>query len=317
MLGHGKVNDLMSPFPISVVIPIYQCAERLPEHVECLSRLRNEVHEFIWVITESFDGSHQLAREAAKELGGKVLELPRGLYQAWNAGIVATTGEFIYISTVGDTIQTEGLATLRRTLEETGGDMIFSPPVIHPPSRKNIKETRHWPLFRFASVLAPFAGRKIPLKMAVLMQILAGASGLTGSAASCLFRASFLKSRPFPTDHHHYGDTAWFYQNLAQMNLVYFPQGVARFFIHDPEIRRTVDKRQIYSLMGHLGSFLPLKEKDLVLKLIRACNRVDSFRDSPHRIPWWILPEAWLSRSEKRQIEAQLIDDLSDLSSSG
>jgi hypothetical protein len=267
------------------------------------------VHELIWVITESPDGSHQLAREAAKELGGKVLELPRGLYQAWNAGIVATTGEFIYISTVGDTIQTEGLATLRRTLEETGGDMIFSPPVIHPPSRKNIKETRHWPLFRFASVLAPFAGRKIPLKMAVLMQILAGASGLTGSAASCLFRASFLKSRPFPTNHHHYGDTAWLYHNLAQMDLIYFPHGVARFFMHDSEIRRTIDKRQVYLLMSYLSAYLPFGEKTLISNWIRLLEKIDDFRDSNSKIPWWLFPKAWQLLKKRNSLEFQLIQN--------
>jgi len=56
----------VNPSSISVIIPVYQCAERLPEHIDCLRRLRPMVHEFIWAITESPDRSHEIAREAAK-----------------------------------------------------------------------------------------------------------------------------------------------------------------------------------------------------------------------------------------------------------
>jgi glycosyltransferase involved in cell wall biosynthesis len=297
--------------PISVVIPVYHCAERLPEHIESLRGLRDQVHEFIWVITESPDGSHQLARGAAKELGGKVLEVPRGLYQAWNAGIGATTGEFIYISTVGDTIQTEGLATLRRTLEETGADMVFSPPIIHPPSRKNIKNMRHWPLFRFASVLASFTGRKIPRKAAVLMQILAGASGLTGSAASCLFRASALKSRPFPTNHHHYGDTAWLYENLPEISLGYCPKPLARFVIHSTDIVRVVDKGRIYDLIIALARVLPSFEQSVVKDLIQANIQINAIRDPHPRLGWWIIPKAWQLRMHRDICKGILLRSLS------
>jgi hypothetical protein len=48
----------------------------------------------------------------------------------------------------------------------------------------------------------------LPKEKAFLIQILSGASGLLGSCASCLFRTSFQQSRLFPTEYHHYGDTA-------------------------------------------------------------------------------------------------------------
>lgn len=297
----------MSPISISVVIPVYQCAERLPAHIDCLRILKPMVHELIWVISKSPDGSHQLAQAAAKELGGQILEVPRGLYQAWNVGIGASTGEFIYISTVGDTIQTEGLTTLRRTLEETGADMVFSPPIIHPPSRKNIKKTRHWPLFRFTSVLAPFTGRKIPREVAVLMQILAGASGLTGSAASSLFRASVLKSRPFPTDHHHYGDTAWLYENLPEISLGYCPKPLARFVIHSTDVVRVVDKGRIYDLMATLARVLSSFEQSCVRGLIHANTRIDAIRDPHPRLGWWIYPRAWYFRMTREACRNKLL----------
>jgi hypothetical protein len=77
---------------------------------------------------------------------------------------------------------------------------------------------------------------------AFLLQILSGASGLLGSCATCLFRASLLKDRPFPPDYHHYGDTAWTYQNLSESILAFYLDPVAQFKIHEREAPRIVDK---------------------------------------------------------------------------
>ena len=296
---------------VSVVIPVYQCAERLPAHIDCLRMLSPMVHELIWVITESPDGSHQIAREAAKKLGGQVLDVPRGLYQAWNAGIGATTGDFIYISTVGDTIETEGLATLHRTLEETGADLVFSTPLIYPPSPKNRKNTRHWPVFRFASLLDSFAGRKIPGRVASLVQVLAGASGLTGSAASCLFRASVLKSRPFPINHHHYGDTAWLFQYLPEISLAYCPLPLARFVIHGTEIRRVVNKKSIYNMILFLAERFPEPEQKLIRDLVESSRKLDALRDPHPRFGWWWMPSSWKARWKRNAAQRSLLKGVS------
>ena len=142
----------MNVSSISVIIPVYQSAERLPVHIESLRRLRPIVHEFIWVITDSPDRSHEIAREAANELGGQILEVPRGLYQAWNAGIARASGEFIYISTIGDTITPQGLSALFHCLQKAEADVVFSPPAIFPVTKSNLKRSHHWPVFRFAPI---------------------------------------------------------------------------------------------------------------------------------------------------------------------
>ena len=133
----------MSSSSISVVIPVYQSAERLPEHIESLRRLRPMIHEFFWVITKSPDGSHEIVRKAAKELGGQILEVPRGLYQAWNSGIARATGDFVYISTIGDTITPQGLSALFHCLQKAAADVVFSPPAIFPVTKSNLKRSRH------------------------------------------------------------------------------------------------------------------------------------------------------------------------------
>ena len=286
----------MNPSSISVIIPVYQSAERLPEHIECLRRLLPMVHEFIWVITESPDGSHEVAREAARELGGQVLEVPRGLYQAWNSGISLASGDFIYISTIGDTITPEGLNALWHCLRKTAADVVFSPPIISPATGTNVKRSRHWPVFTFREFLNRFAETRIPTEKAILLQILSGASGLLGSCASCLFRALILKSRPFPTDHHHYGDTAWTYQNLSEAILAFHPEAVAQFQIHDAETPRLVDKNQIYSLIDQLGIHLPLSLTHIVHSYTLASFHIDRIRDPHPKFGWWWMPAAWKAR---------------------
>ena len=293
-----------------MVIPVYQSAERLPGHIESLRRLLPMVHEFIWVITESPDGSHEIAREAARELGGQVLEVPRGLYQAWNSGISLASGDFIYISTIGDTITPEGLNALWHCLRKTAADVVFSPPIISPATGTNLKRSLHWPVFAFSKFLNRLAETRIPTEKAILLQILSGASGLLGSCASCLFRASFLKSRPFPTKYHHYGDTAWTYQNLSEAIVAFHPDRVAHFQIHDSEAPRTVDKNQIYSLINQLAIHLPLPLTQTIHTYTLSSFPIDRIRDPHPKFGWWWLPDAWNARWNRNKMKKALLQAL-------
>jgi hypothetical protein len=268
------------------------------------------VHEFIWVITISQDGSHEIAREAARELGGQILEVPRGLYQAWNSGIARATGEFIYISTVGDTITPEGLNALSICIHKNQADVVFSPPLIFPSTKTNLKHCLHWTVFSFEKVLNQFSGICIPKEKAILMQILSGASGLLGSCASCLFRTSFLQSRLFPTEYHHYGDTAWTYQHLPEANLAFYPHPVARFIIHDIETSRTVDKGQIYRLIDQLATQLPPLLMQISHKYTRASFRIDCIRDPHPKFGWWWMLSAWIARSQRNKSKRALLQAL-------
>lgn len=300
----------MNTSSISVVIPVYQSAERLPEHIECLRLLRPNVHEFIWVITESPDGSHEIAQAAAKELGGQILEVPRGLYQAWNSGIAQATGDFIYISTTGDTITHEGLNALSLCIQKNQADVVFSPPAIFPSTQASLKHCRHWTVFVFSKFLNHFNGARIPKEKAILLQILSGASGLLGSCASCLFRASFLKAHPFSDEYHHYGDTAWTFQNLPEMLLAFHANQVARFVIHDDKADRLIDKKQIYRLIEKLGNLLQPQLRTTLMKFIQASQQIDKIRDPHPKFGWWWMPAAWLARSQRNKSKRALISAL-------
>jgi glycosyltransferase involved in cell wall biosynthesis len=295
---------------ISVIIPVYQSAERLTEHIASLRKLRSLVHEFIWVITESPDGTHQAAREAAKELGGHVLEVPRGLYQAWNSGIARATGEFIYISTIGDTITPEGLNALSICIHKNQADVVFSPPVIWPTTKTNLKKILHWPVFSFSEILSRFSGGLIPLEKVILMQILSGASGLLGSCASCLFDTFYLQTNLFPTQYYHYGDTAWTYLSIPNIVLAFHPDPVARFVVHDDKADRLIDKKQIYRLTENLGTLLQPQLRTTLTKFIQASQQIDKIRDPHPKFGWWWMPAAWIARSQRNKSKRALIKAL-------
>lgn len=292
---------------VSVIVPVYECAELLPRHLEALETFAHRVCEIIWVITESPDGSDRMAREFAVRLGGRIMEMPRGLYAAWNAGIAAASGKYIYISTVGDVISPDGLTILLGLLRQTGADIAISPPIILPPTKANIKRSRHWPLFYFEKLLRPYAGKMIPRRLAILIQLLSGASGLTGSCASCLFLASSLQKRPFLLDHHHYGDTAWLYHHLPEISLAYWSEAVARFAIHGVDIVRTVDKQAIYQLMNRLAQHLAKEEREWVRQLTRASSELDNIRDPHPKYGWWVYPQAWWHRWIKQSYRNRLL----------
>ena len=299
-----------SLLPISIIIPVYQAASRLKQHLEALESLSGLVHEFIWVITESPDSSCRLAKKAAKKLGGLILERPKGLYPAWNAGLAKAKAPFIYISTVGDVIRPDGLAALLNTLQSTEADVVISPPEMHPASKRTQQAALDWPVFRFASFFHAYEGKKIPAEKAVLMQILSGASSVLGSCASCLFRASVFQAGVFSANHFHYGDTAWVYQHLPSISLTYYPAKVAQFWIHSSEGKRTVHKQQVYTMMKSLLGYLPTAQKAQVFSLIDASQRLDFLRGEKPKAGWWCHPNAWLYRWRRQRILKLLLQYL-------
>lgn len=287
----------------SVLVPAYQCADRFAAHVDFLRKLRPHAAELIWAVTESPDGTHELARRAHAELGGKFLTTPSGLYASWNAGIREVTSEFLYISTVSETITAEGIGRMISLLQEHRAQVCFSPPEILPANPRSMRSTRHWPVFRFRKVLERFDQKVVPVPVLAGLQTLSGISGVLGSCASCVFTTKVLRDFPFPTDFLHYGDTAWFYANLCRLRSVYHGRACSTFHVHDFS-KRKILKSDITRCVERLASEYrkldptnPLPS--LLIKLQYARDKTDDLR-KPHPIPfWWLSPAAWFWRVQR------------------
>jgi len=297
-------------YPISVIIPVYQAGPRIQKHIEALELLAPCVRETIWVITPSADASCQAARQAAQRLGGLILDRPPGLYPAWNAGLAAAKSEFIYISTCGDGIQPSGLEALLTTLQNSRADVVISPPEMHPAGKRTADLSRDWPVFRFARELHRFAGKRIPVEVTTLVQILSGASSILGSCASCLFRASVFERALFPETYFHYGDTAWIYEKLPHISLAFHAQPVAQFWFHETSHPQCVDKRQVYQMMTDLARHLPPEEESAVQSMIASSQRLDALRGESPKSGWWLDPQAWICRWHRQSSRSYLLKSL-------
>lgn len=306
---------------ITALIPIFECADRLPAHINFLRISRPIFSDFVWVVTPGRDESHRLAQEAQRELGGKYLVVPPGLYQAWNAGVREICSEFTYISTVGETASAEGLGRLRTALQDLEADVAFSPPLL-PEERRARRQLLRWPIFTFRRDLHDRAGKVLSPLFIAKAQAVAGIFSLLGSCASCLFRTDYLQAHPFPTNFFHYGDSAWVYQNFRQAKFVYLKKPLATFAVHGP-LGRTVGSRDVERLRRIILRDLKgnQKAKLAIRSLSRLCAASRYLDEKRGRCPrrfWWLhwkLLYVRLLRAQANNSFCRLIDRLEKIQS--
>ena len=219
------------PEPITAVLPIFNCRERLARHLESVKRWAPQVEELVVVDSGSSDGSLELAREILGGERARFLHNPPGLYQSWNAGIASATAEWCYISTVEDPITPEGLTHLLEIARRHGADVVVSPPEMRSedgsqPVEQKMPSNLLADSFRFAGLEDRLLsrGESIALLCGTLPH------GLLGSSASNLYRTAFLQAHPFPTDVGHCGDTAWGVTVAPIAKVAFTPRECARFY---------------------------------------------------------------------------------------
>lgn len=226
---------------ISVVLPTYNCRHLLVGHLRTMQTWLDLAHEVVVVDSRSTDGTLELIRAGLRHPRLRIIERERGLYQSWNEGIAATTGDWVYISTAGDGITREHLLHLRAVGEALAADVVVSPPTfIHEDGRAH--RDLGWPP---AGLLKSF-GRGRPLVIhPEATQFLAFQNcpnALLGSSAADLYRGPHLRARPFPTEYGVIGDTAWIMRYGHETRLALTPQRGSSFCIHEKETKLTPEQ---------------------------------------------------------------------------
>jgi len=218
--------------PVSALLPIYNCRERLERHLRSVTQWAPLVQQLIIVDSGSTDGSIELAKEVLTPFGAQFIHTPPGLYQSWNAGISESTSCWCYITTVEDPITIDGLNHLVEVALRHDADVVISPPEMmnhdgSAPSEAVMPSNRLAASFANLNVEDRLLGRceAIPLFCGCLPD------GLLGSSASNLYRTSFLHRHPFPTEFGHCGDTAWGLTASVEANIVFTSRQCARFYV--------------------------------------------------------------------------------------
>lgn len=264
----------------------------MERHLASMERWLDLAHEVVVVDSRSQDGTLDLIRSRLRHPKLRIIERDRGLYASWNEGIAATTGDWVYVSTAGDTIEREQLERLRRHGEASRADIVISPcryvdedgrPL---PAKARRNPRIHRELGGAGPVLLP------PPVVRHLAFRSAGTHALLGSCASDLFRGGFLRARPFPVDYGTHGDTGWTLRHAHETRLCVVPEVGSTFCIHAKE---AVESKS--ALMGTLDRMFaaefraggPAADDGLALK-VRDLMRV-------RREAWHVRRSAldWLS----------------------
>ena len=218
-------------YSISAILPIFNCRERLERHLKNVVSWASDVQEFIVVDSGSHDGSLEAAKEILSPLGAMFLHHPPGLYQSWNAGIVAASSPWTYISTVEDPILPSGLAHLYEVANRLDSDVVISPPEILSEDGSQPANRMMPGVLLETSLIHSGYGDRI-LERTEIIALMCGFSpcGLLGSSASNLYRTSFLQKNPFPTDYGMAGDTAWGITVSPFVKAAFTPVKCAQFY---------------------------------------------------------------------------------------
>ena len=219
------------PDPISAVLPIFNCRERLARHLESVKTWASQVEEIIVVDSGSRDGSLELAQEALNGCRTRFLHNPPGLYQSWNAGIGAATGPWCYISTVEDPITPEGLKHLLQVARAYEPDAVVSPPEMRSEDgSKPVDQKMPSNLLAEAFHSAVIEDRLLSRSETIALLCGMLPHGLLGSSASNLYRTGFLQAHPFPTGVGHCGDSAWGASVAPFIKVAFTSRECARFY---------------------------------------------------------------------------------------
>lgn len=232
---------MLRQFTISVVLPTYNCRSLLMPHLRSMEAWLDLADEVIVVDSRSTDGTLELIRAELRHPRLRIIERDRGLYQSWNEGIAATTGDWVYVSTAGDLITREQLLHLRAVGEALSADVVVSPPGFvdeegHP--HRNLG----WPP---AKLLTAFGQGRTFVMQPEATQMLAFEfcpQAILGSSASNLYRGAHLRARPFPTEYGVIGDTAWIMRYGHETRLALTPRRGSTFCIHAKESKLTPEQ---------------------------------------------------------------------------
>lgn len=216
--------------PITVILPTRNAAAGIDAHLEAMEAWLPDAAQVV-VVDSSEDDT--LARVRAR-LGGRVdaefHARPRGLYEAWNFGVSRARERCVYFSTVGDSLDADGLRFLFSGLERSAADIFVSPPrmAYEDPEAKPLK----WPIHAATEHLAPEAPVVLAPELAFVLSTSFLPGTLLGSSASNLYRTEFLRARPFPEGWGHCADSAWMISHAAEARVAITARPVATFVRH-------------------------------------------------------------------------------------
>jgi len=218
---------------LSVVLPTYNCGKLIIGHISSMQNWLDLADEIIVVDSRSTDGTLEHIKANLHHPNLLIIERDRGLYESWNEAVAQTSGKWVYISTVGDTIPRNHLENLLGAGERFLVDVVISPKLklnydngtsLICPASLNPK------IYKY------FKGKGIVLLEPCATDFFAfenaKPNSLMGSIAGDLFLGEHLRARPWPVEYGSHGDTAWTLRYGKETRMCLLPIAGSVFSIH-------------------------------------------------------------------------------------
>jgi glycosyltransferase involved in cell wall biosynthesis len=301
--------ETRAPLPVSILVPTRNSMSLLPKHVETLRQLQPLAQEIVVVDSESNDGTVELLRREFPQ--ARFLTHPPGLYESWNFGVNACAAEFVYISTVGDSISPEGLHRLVTTAIDLRCDVVISPPTLI--DERGVRVTKSWPIYDLLGASSIKRATVFGPEETLLFAFAYLRKAILGSSASNIYRTECLRARPFPTDFGHAGDVGWGLRHCGDIRLGIVPEWFSKFVFH-PRVKRVAADRDALRVAAARETLARVQDRiaPQVLRvgenLCAAWERLFDVKARRENQSLWMLrPSGWRDRWEQNEAEVNLL----------
>ena len=266
--------------PISVILPTRNAMGSIEAHLSEIRGWLPRVAQIV-VVDSSEDGTLDYLRAQIALPNVEFHSRPRGLYEGWNFGVGRTTQEYVYFSTVGDTIDLAGLRHLLDAIRTTEADILISPPEMLDDHGSPLPPGR-WPIHSITENLSAGMPRLLAPADAFRLAVSYVPETLLGSSAGNLYRRSFLATHPFPEGWGHCADSAWIISHSLEARVAVTPNVVSRFIVHAKEptggFAPPVEMTQFEDMFRRAAvsldaSTLPVVERDVLRGWLVALQR--------------------------------------------
>lgn len=302
---------------LSVVMPTLNCAGMMREHIASMQSWLQLASEVIVVDSDSDDGTPDLIRHELKHSNLQILSHPKGLYQSWNFAIARTTGDWIYISTAGDSITRPQLEHLLDAGNSLGADVVCSPPSFVAMDGA-ATAALGWPIERILSDFQISTPTLISPLAAFYYAVVCVPCAILGSSASNIYRGDHLRARPFPTDYAMVGDTAWSLKYALDAKYCFTARIDSTFRVHAKEysppdfdtmsrLNKSLLALARHTYGSHSGQTGHRQEVELFIQHLYDLEDAQIRYRSARKgglLPWFLKMEAWSTRTLRNKLRA-------------
>lgn len=306
------------PLDLAVLIPTYNCAESIKEHVRTLNTWIGKLaSEVVVVDSHSNDGTLEYLKEHLNHPLVRYISHPPGLYESWNHGIEHLTRRFTYIATTGDSISGDNIEELYTQAIDYDADITVSPPQII--FADGSRSSAQWPIHKYLAWRSISEAHILHPLDVLRWNIISLPGTLLGSSAGNLYRTRILQECSFSPEFGHAGDSGWALKQSRRQKWLVIP-GVRSIFIDHRDGKRNrkshrEGRRNLISLANeilksenssehHQILLLLQSYTDLLLSLENAGDILREIRQS--WIPWYLRYAGWNGRIRMRKTKKMM-----------